>query len=95
MKEHPARRASRPVTRSRPVCQRRMPTSEDELDLAFVLGTGFAPFRGGPLRHARAVGLARVVDELRRAQDASDVRSRPGGRERFEPCALLLSLADR
>jgi 3-hydroxyacyl-CoA dehydrogenase/enoyl-CoA hydratase/carnithine racemase len=75
--------------------EERVVGSEDELDLAFVLGTGFAPFRGGPLRHARAVGLARVVDELRRAQDASDVRARPGGRERFEPCALLLSLADR
>lgn len=73
----------------------RVVATEDELDLAFVLGTGFAPFRGGPLRHARTVGLARVVDELRRAQDEPDVRARAGGRERFEPCPLLLSLAKR
>ncbi|MEY2746876.1 MAG: hypothetical protein RL112_1918 [Planctomycetota bacterium] len=73
----------------------RVVESEDDLDLAYVLGTGFAPFRGGPLRHARAMGLARVVDELRRTQDEPDVRARPGGPERFEPCPLLLSLADR
>ena len=30
-------------------------TSEDELDLAMVLGTGFAPFRGGPLAYARSL----------------------------------------
>jgi len=70
-------------------------TSEEELDLAFVLGTGFAPFRGGPVRHARAMGLATLVDILRRAQDAPDVRARDGGRARFEPCALLLELAKR
>jgi 3-hydroxyacyl-CoA dehydrogenase/enoyl-CoA hydratase/3-hydroxybutyryl-CoA epimerase len=75
--------------------EERVVESEDDLDLAFVLGTGFAPFRGGPLRHARTTGLARVVDELRRAQDEPDVRARPGGRERFEPCPLLLSLAGR
>jgi 3-hydroxyacyl-CoA dehydrogenase/enoyl-CoA hydratase/3-hydroxybutyryl-CoA epimerase len=70
-------------------------TSEEELDLAFVLGTGFAPFRGGPVRHARAMGLATLVDILRRAQDAPDVRARDGGHARFEPCALLLELAKR
>ena len=73
----------------------RVVADEDDLDLAYVLGTGFAPFRGGPLRHSRAVGLARVVDALRRAQEAPDVRARPGGAERFEPCALLLAQAAR
>jgi len=39
----------------------------DDVDLAMVFGTGFAPFRGGPLRFATAHGLDRIVltlDEL-------------------------------
>jgi 3-hydroxyacyl-CoA dehydrogenase len=35
------------------------------VDLAMVLGTGFAPFRGGPLRYADRVGLPAVVSRLR------------------------------
>jgi 3-hydroxyacyl-CoA dehydrogenase/enoyl-CoA hydratase/3-hydroxybutyryl-CoA epimerase len=54
-------------------------------DLAMVLGTGFAPFRGGPLRTADAIGLERLVREL-------DELRRVAG-ERFEPCGLLRSLA--
>ncbi len=38
----------------------------DHLDLAMVFGTGFAPFRGGPLRYADSVGLSRVVEALDR-----------------------------
>ena len=73
----------------------RVTSSEEELDLAFVLGTGFAPFRGGPVRHARTLGLGNLVEILRRTQDAPDVRARDGARARFEPCALLLELAKR
>ncbi len=39
--------------------------SAGELDLGMVLGTGFAPFRGGPLHHADDTGLPRVVERLR------------------------------
>jgi len=35
-------------------------------DFAMVMGTGFAPFRGGPLRHADALGLPRTVEQLKR-----------------------------
>lgn len=52
-----------------------------DVDLALVFGAGFAPFRGGPLRHADAVGLPELV----RRMDAL------GGR--FAPCALLRRLA--
>lgn len=38
----------------------------EDIDLAMVFGTGFAPFRGGPLRYAESIGLPRVVDSLRR-----------------------------
>ncbi|MEJ5276205.1 MAG: 3-hydroxyacyl-CoA dehydrogenase NAD-binding domain-containing protein [Thermogemmata sp.] len=55
------------------------------IDLAMVLGTGFAPFRGGPLHTADALGIPRVVREL-------DVLQRRFG-PRFTPAALLRMLA--
>lgn len=55
------------------------------IDLAMVLGAGFAPFRGGPLRMANSLGLDRVVREL------EDLRRTHG--PRFEPAALLRAKA--
>jgi 3-hydroxyacyl-CoA dehydrogenase / enoyl-CoA hydratase / 3-hydroxybutyryl-CoA epimerase len=37
----------------------------DLLDAGVVFGTGFAPFRGGPIYYARQRGVAAVVDRLR------------------------------
>ena len=36
----------------------------EAIDLAMVLGTGWAPHRGGPLRYADERGLAAVVEAL-------------------------------
>lgn len=33
----------------------------EDIDLAMVFGTGFAPFRGGPLRYADSVGVSNIV----------------------------------
>lgn len=55
------------------------------VDLAMVLGTGFAPFRGGPLHTADALGVDRVVREMVEL-------SRTVG-PRFEPCKLLRTLS--
>jgi 3-hydroxyacyl-CoA dehydrogenase/enoyl-CoA hydratase/3-hydroxybutyryl-CoA epimerase len=63
-----------------------------ELDLATVLGTGFAPFRGGLLHWADTLGLLRVLDRLERIASAPDVAARGEGRQRFAPCALLRGL---
>jgi 3-hydroxyacyl-CoA dehydrogenase/enoyl-CoA hydratase/3-hydroxybutyryl-CoA epimerase len=35
-----------------------------QLDMAMIFGTGFAPFRGGPLRYADQEGLAVVAQKL-------------------------------
>jgi 3-hydroxyacyl-CoA dehydrogenase/enoyl-CoA hydratase/3-hydroxybutyryl-CoA epimerase len=56
------------------------------VDLAMVLGTGFAPFRGGPLRLADEVSVARVVEELEAMRQALG--------DRFAPCATLRQLGD-
>jgi 3-hydroxyacyl-CoA dehydrogenase/enoyl-CoA hydratase/3-hydroxybutyryl-CoA epimerase len=55
------------------------------VDLAMVLGTGFAPFRGGPLRTADSVGVGNAVREL------DELRREHG--DRFEPASLLRSMA--
>jgi 3-hydroxyacyl-CoA dehydrogenase/enoyl-CoA hydratase/3-hydroxybutyryl-CoA epimerase len=52
-----------------------------DLDLAMVLGTGWAPHRGGPLHYADTRGLDDVVRAL------SGMAERLG--RRFEPCAEL------
>jgi len=57
-----------------------------DIDFAMVMGTGFAPFRGGPLRYADSVGLAKLVQTMDRLAAA--------GEKQFEPCALLRSLAE-
>jgi 3-hydroxyacyl-CoA dehydrogenase/enoyl-CoA hydratase/3-hydroxybutyryl-CoA epimerase len=37
---------------------------EDTVDAAMIFGTGFAPFRGGPLRYARSHGVADITATL-------------------------------
>jgi len=49
----------------------------DLVDVGMVFGTGFAPFRGGPLHYARERGVAEIVQRLRQLE------SRYG--ERFQP----------
>ena len=56
------------------------------IDLAMVLGTGWAPHRGGPLRYADDRGLADIVQGL------TSLASRHG--RRFEPCAELKRRAE-
>lgn len=53
----------------------------EDADFGMMMGTGFAPFRGGPLRYADCFGLKKVVEEM----DA--LHSRAG--DKFAPCDLL------
>ncbi len=54
--------------------------SPEDADYGMILGTGFAPFRGGPLRLAEHFGLDKVVDELERMAQSE---------EKFSPCEIL------
>jgi 3-hydroxyacyl-CoA dehydrogenase/enoyl-CoA hydratase/3-hydroxybutyryl-CoA epimerase len=58
----------------------------DDIDFAMVMGIGFAPFRGGPLRYADAYGAAKLVSAMRQLVDA--------GHTYFAPCAMLRDLAE-
>ena len=42
----------------------RIAEDADLIDAAVIFGTGFAPFRGGPLAYARSRGVAAVVERL-------------------------------
>jgi 3-hydroxyacyl-CoA dehydrogenase/enoyl-CoA hydratase/3-hydroxybutyryl-CoA epimerase len=55
-----------------------------DIDLAMVLGTGFAPFHGGPLRYADTLGIVHVVSSLEKLSAVEP---------RFTPCALLKQMA--
>ena len=54
--------------------------SPEDADYGMILGTGFAPFRGGPLRFAEHFGLRKIVDEMERLAQKE---------EKFAPCKLL------
>jgi 3-hydroxyacyl-CoA dehydrogenase/enoyl-CoA hydratase/3-hydroxybutyryl-CoA epimerase len=54
-------------------------TDADLLDAGVIFGTGFAPFRGGPINYARERGVDEVVTRLRELSEAHG--------ERFEPHA--------
>ena len=56
-----------------------------EVDFAMIMGTGFAPFRGGPLRYADSVGTIKLAGDMERLVEQ--------GLPEFEPCPLLRSLA--
>ncbi len=40
----------------------------DLLDAGMIFGTGFAPFRGGPIHYARTRGILQVTEQLQRLQ---------------------------
>lgn len=54
--------------------------SAEDADYGMILGTGFAPFRGGPLRFADHFGLAKLVGEMKQLAQKDD---------KFVPCELL------
>ena len=54
--------------------------SPEDADYGMILGTGFAPDRGGPLRFAEHFGLKKMVDEMDRLAISDD---------KFDPCEIL------
>jgi 3-hydroxyacyl-CoA dehydrogenase/enoyl-CoA hydratase/3-hydroxybutyryl-CoA epimerase len=49
----------------------------DLLDAGAIFGTGFAPFRGGPVNYARARGLTEVHSRLEQLEQRHGARFRP------------------
>lgn len=51
--------------------------SADELDAGVIFGTGFAPFRGGPIQHIRSTGNEAVLTRLQALAQRHGVRFAP------------------
>jgi 3-hydroxyacyl-CoA dehydrogenase/enoyl-CoA hydratase/3-hydroxybutyryl-CoA epimerase len=60
-------------------------TDPADVDFAMIMGTGWAPFRGGPLRYADSIGISNLVTRLR-------ALSEKGG-DYFAPSSLLVEMA--
>ena len=57
----------------------------EDVDFGMIMGTGWAPFRGGPLRYADTRGLAEVAARLDELAQTAGVH--------FQPCRKLCELA--
>jgi 3-hydroxyacyl-CoA dehydrogenase/enoyl-CoA hydratase/3-hydroxybutyryl-CoA epimerase len=55
----------------------RVAEDADLIDAAVIFGTGFAPFRGGPLAYARARGVEGVVERLQELAARHGARFQP------------------
>ncbi|MEZ6014798.1 MAG: 3-hydroxyacyl-CoA dehydrogenase NAD-binding domain-containing protein [Planctomycetota bacterium] len=73
--------------------EERVVATAQELDLATVFGTGFAPFRGGILRYCDARGARDVVGALEAIHGEPDVHERGAAAARFAPAQVLRDLA--
>ncbi len=67
--------------------EERVVEAPEDVDFGMIMGTGWAPFRGGPLRFADHLGIATVVSRL------NNLRDRVASY--FEPCRLLADMANR
>jgi 3-hydroxyacyl-CoA dehydrogenase / enoyl-CoA hydratase / 3-hydroxybutyryl-CoA epimerase len=62
-------------------------TAPEDVDFGMIMGTGWAPFRGGPISYGDSTGLSAVVARLQ------ELQKRVGAY--FAPCALLAEKAAR
>ena len=56
-----------------------------DVDFGMIMGTGFAPFLGGPLRFADFTGIKQLVDEMKALAGKGELR--------FTPCNLFQTMA--
>jgi len=69
------------------VLEEKVVSDPADVDFGMIMGTGWAPFRGGPLKYADSVGISTVVSRL------NHLASKFG--EHFKPCELLNEMVNR
>jgi 3-hydroxyacyl-CoA dehydrogenase/enoyl-CoA hydratase/3-hydroxybutyryl-CoA epimerase len=65
------------------ILDEKLVNSPEELDLAMIMGTGFAPFRGGLLNYADDRGISSIVSRLRELEKIDS---------KFKPHPLLVHM---
>jgi 3-hydroxyacyl-CoA dehydrogenase / enoyl-CoA hydratase / 3-hydroxybutyryl-CoA epimerase len=65
--------------------EKKIVATPEDIDFAMIMGTGFAPFRGGPLRYADSLGLEKIVGAMEILEDC--------GATQYTPCDLLRHMA--
>ena len=58
--------------------QEQIVAAPEDVDFAMVMGTGFAPFRGGPLRYADSLGVEKIVGAMEILADGGEPQFKPG-----------------
>lgn len=67
------------------VLEEKVVDAPEDVDFGLIMGSGWAPFRGGPLRYADSLGAAKVVAALEGLV--------PRFGEQYRPCARLIAMA--
>ncbi len=62
-------------------------SAPEDVDFAMIMGTGWAPFRGGPLKYADSLGIGTVVNRLETLQTTAG--------SHLAPCGRLKEIAER
>ena len=57
-----------------------------DIDVVYINGYGFPIWRGGPMHHANAIGLDKVIEKLNKYKEVT-------GNDAYEPSELLIKLA--
>ena len=60
-------------------------TQSSDIDLAWMFGYGFPRWRGGPMHWAEEIGLAKIVEQIKRFADTHDF---------WHPAPLLIECAN-
>ena len=58
-----------------------------DIDVVYINGYGFPIWRGGPMHHANAIGLDKVLEKLNKYKEIT-------GNDAYNPSELLIKLAE-
>ena len=67
----------RMINEGKKLIRDQMASSEEDVDLALILGIGFPPFLGGPMNYAKSIGLPKVKTQLKELSSQYGKRFQP------------------
>ena len=67
----------RMINEGKKLLEDKISKSEEDIDLALILGIGFPPFLGGPMSYAKQVGFSKIKNRLREFSSQYGPRFKP------------------